>query len=77
MKKSARLPGDGKFVLVTGAYGGMGRASVLSLRSLGYTVFAMDLTVCEPEDGIIPVLADLTDEESIKKGIQRGKCRLR
>ena len=67
MKKSARLPGDGKFVLVTGAYGCMGRASVLSLRSLGYTVFAMDLTVGEPEDGIIPVLADLTDEESIKR----------
>ena len=34
---------DIKWVLVTGACGGMGRAGVLELRKRGYGVFALDL----------------------------------
>jgi NAD(P)-dependent dehydrogenase (short-subunit alcohol dehydrogenase family) len=59
------MPGKDKFVLVTGAYGGMGRATALALRDLGYTVFAMDRTTGEAEDGIIPITADFTDKDSI------------
>jgi len=55
-----------KYVLVTGAAGGMGRATVLHMRSLGYTVFALDKTACEREEGVIPLSADLTVREEIK-----------
>lgn len=55
-----------KAVLVTGAYGGMGRAACRHFKSLGYSVFALDLKEVEPEDGIIPIVADVTSEESIK-----------
>ncbi len=73
MSKSTRMPGKDKFVLVTGAYGGMGRASVLALRDLGYTVFAMDRTTGEREDGIIPITADLTNEKSILSAYEAVK----
>ncbi len=54
-----------KYVIVTGAYGGMGRATTLALVKAGYTVFALDKTVKEREDGIIPVAVDVTDENSV------------
>lgn len=53
-------------ILITGAYGGMGRAAVKAIRDCGYRVFALDRAVCEPEDDVIPVKADITDEESVK-----------
>ena len=34
-----------KNVLITGAYGGMGRATVSLLRAEGYRVFALDVRV--------------------------------
>lgn len=55
-----------KYVLVTGAAGGMGRATVLRLQGLGYTVFALDKTACEEKEGVIPLCADLTVKEEIK-----------
>lgn len=55
-----------KAVLVTGAYGGMGRAACRHFKSLGYSIFALDLKEVEAEDGIIPIVADVTSEESIK-----------
>jgi len=55
-----------KSVLITGAYGGMGRAAVKKLQSCGYRVFAMDRTVSEAEENIIPIQADVTSEESVK-----------
>ena len=62
-------------VLVSGAYGGMGRAACRLLRDIGYTVFALDKKVCAAEDGIIPVEADITSEESLKNALQvvKGK----
>lgn len=55
-----------KSVLITGAYGGMGRAAVRHFRARGYRVFAMDLRVEGEEDGITPVKADITSEEEVK-----------
>ena len=52
--------------LVTGAYGGMGRATVKALRALGYRVFALDKRVDAPEDGIIPIPADITSPEAVR-----------
>ena len=59
-----------KYVLVTGAYGGMGYATVKALAGQGYTVFALDKRVQEGESGIIPIEADVTDEESLKNALK-------
>lgn len=54
-----------KDVLVTGAYGGMGRATVAALRAEGYRVFALDKTVEEGEEGVVPIPVDVTDAASV------------
>ena len=53
-------------ILVTGAYGGMGRATVKALTERGFRVFALDRTVGDEEENVIPVKADITDESSVK-----------
>lgn len=53
-------------VLITGAYGGMGRAAAKLFKGKGYRVFALDKTVGSEEEDIIPVKADITDENSVK-----------
>ena len=55
-----------KTVLITGAYGGMGRAVTHRLANRGYRVFALDLRVDAPEENVYPVQADLTSEASVK-----------
>ncbi|MBR2444248.1 MAG: SDR family NAD(P)-dependent oxidoreductase [Clostridia bacterium] len=59
-----------KDVLVTGAYGGMGREAVLYLASLGYRVFALDRVINDPEENIIPIKANLTSSEDVKNAYQ-------
>lgn len=54
-----------KDILVTGACGGMGRATVRLLASAGYRVFALDLLTGEPEENIIPIRADITSEQGV------------
>ena len=61
----------GPSVLITGAYGGMGRATAKALRDKGYRVFALDKTVGAEEENIIPVEADITDEKSVKSAFDR------
>ena len=55
-----------KSILVTGACGGMGKATVELLKNKGYRVFALDMNECSPEENVIPVRADITSEESLK-----------
>lgn len=52
-------------ILITGAYGGMGRATAKMLRDSGFRVFALDKTVGEADENIVPVEADITDEQSV------------
>ena len=52
-----------KDILITGAYGGMGRAAAIKMRDMGFRVFALDLNVGEAEDNIIPIKVDITDEK--------------
>ncbi len=52
-------------ILITGAYGGMGRAAVELFKDKGYTVFALDRRVGEASEGIYPIEADVTSEESL------------
>ncbi len=60
-----------KYILVTGASGGMGREAVKLLRNKGFGVFALDKKPFEAEDGVIPVQADLTDEKSIETAYKK------
>lgn len=56
-----------KYILVTGAYGGMGRAVVDCFKAQGYTVFALDRVVEKAEENVIPLQADITDERSLQR----------
>lgn len=62
-----------KYILVTGAFGGMGRATVKALAEIGFSVFALDRKVGKAEEGIIPVEADITDEESVAAALLKVK----
>ena len=55
-----------KTVLITGAYGGMGRKTALALRDRGYRVFALDRKTEAEEEGIVPIQADVTDATSVE-----------
>ena len=55
-----------KDVVITGAYGGMGRALTLLLKEKGYRVFALDKNIGEAEDGIVPIVTDVTDPTSVE-----------
>ncbi|MBQ7368818.1 MAG: SDR family NAD(P)-dependent oxidoreductase [Clostridia bacterium] len=60
-----------KYVLVTGAYGGMGEKTVQELVRRGYFVFALDKKVGETEENVMPVQADITDKESVRAAFER------
>ncbi|MBO5701323.1 MAG: SDR family NAD(P)-dependent oxidoreductase [Clostridia bacterium] len=57
-------------IMITGAYGGMGRAAAEYFGNLGWRVFALDLKVGDAEGNIIPVQADVTSEESIARAFE-------
>ena len=59
-----------KSILITGAYGGMGRATAMRFRDMGWRVFALDRLAIEQEENVFPVVADLTDEESVKAAVK-------
>ena len=54
-----------KSILITGASGGMGRAAVQRFARDGFRVFALDKTPCAAAENIIPITADITDENSV------------
>ena len=62
-----------KYILVTGAYGGMGYTTVQALAQAGYTVFALDKRGKEAEDNVIPLEADVTDVQSLKNALKTVK----
>ena len=62
-----------KYVLITGAYGGMGYMTVKALAGQGFTVFALDKKVGEAEENVLPIQTDVTDIESIKAAFERVK----
>lgn len=59
-----------KYVVITGAYGGMGYATAKALSGCGYRVFALDKKVGEAEENIVPVETDVTDSESVKRAFR-------
>lgn len=59
-----------KTVVITGAYGGMGRACAKRLAEEGYRVFSIDKKVKDAEKNIIPIEADITCEESVASAFE-------
>lgn len=53
-------------ILITGAYGGMGKATADALVRAGFRIFALDRVVGEGSEDIIPIQADLTEEDSVR-----------
>ena len=62
-----------KYVIVTGAYGGMGYAAVKALREKGYYIFALDRAVRDSEEGVMPIAVDLCDSEAIENAYRQIK----
>ncbi len=60
-----------KSVLVTGAYGGMGKATIKRLSENGYQVFALDVKADESFENVIPIVADVTSEQSLKDAFDK------
>ncbi|MBQ9117451.1 MAG: SDR family NAD(P)-dependent oxidoreductase [Clostridia bacterium] len=61
-----------KDILITGAYGGMGRAATAMLAERGYRVFALDRSVEAEgtEEGVIPIEADITSESEVIAAVE-------
>lgn len=66
-----------KDILITGANGGMGRATVDLFVKNGCRVFALDREACEPRDNVIPVQADVTNEDSVSAAFSAVSARTR
>lgn len=62
-----------KSILVTGAYGGMGKATIKRLSEQGYQVFALDIKAGEPLENVIPIATDVTSEQSISEAFDKVK----
>ena len=60
-----------KNVLVIGAFGGMGKATVDALLDRGVRVFALDQKVGEPKENLIPIEVDITREECVVKAFEK------
>jgi len=58
-------------VLITGAYGGMGKATAKVFANRGFRVFALDKVIGGEEENIIPIEADITNEESVKNAFSK------
>ena len=58
-------------VMITGACGGMGKATADALARAGFRVFALDRVMGEASENIIPIRADITDEESVIAAYQQ------
>jgi NAD(P)-dependent dehydrogenase (short-subunit alcohol dehydrogenase family) len=65
-----RMKKQMKSILITGAAGGMGRATVSLFEKSGWRVFALDRVAIEEKENITPIVADLTDEESVKNAFE-------
>ncbi len=62
-----------KYVLVTGANGGMGRAAVRTLTAMGFGVFALDQRweAGATDENVIPLQVDITDETAVRQAAER------
>ncbi len=59
-----------KYVLVTGAYGGMGKSVIQKLADNGYYVFAVDKKVGDLTNNVLPIETDITSVKSVKNAFK-------
>ena len=62
-----------KYVLVTGAYGGMGISTVKEFANKGFTVLALGKNIKEDIPNVVPIQADITDFGSVRKAFDKVK----
>lgn len=60
-----------RYVLVTGAGGGMGRATVRALCRQGFFVFALDKKAVPEEENVMPLAVDVTEEEDVIRAFRK------
>lgn len=60
-----------KSVLITGAYGGMGREVAKALAQRGFLVFALDKRVEAEEENILPIPVDLSCEAQVQAAFEQ------
>ena len=60
-----------KYVLITGAFGGMGEKTAKTLAESGYTVIALDKKIGSCIKNVIPIQTDVTDVESLLDAFQK------
>jgi len=70
------LDAAGRGALVTGAAGGIGRATVALLRAAGAQVAAIDRVAVDAGDGVFSLLADATDEGALETVVAAAAARL-
>lgn len=58
-------------VLITGAYGGMGRATLKALVDLGFFVFALDRKIEDAQENVLPIETDITNEDSVNAAFSK------
>lgn len=63
-----------KYVLVTGAGGGMGRAVIEHLWKIGYTVLALDKKPVQEKERLIYVRTDITSEDCVSEAVKKVRC---
>lgn len=62
-----------KYILVTGAYGGMGRKTVDLLKKQSFQIIALDKITGVAEENVIPMQVDIIDEDSVKCAFDKVK----
>lgn len=63
---------EGLVAFVTGAGSGIGLATALRLLSEGALVAAADIRPPDPVDGMLPIVADVTDQASVDAAVARA-----
>lgn len=62
-----------KTILVTGAYGGMGKATCTRFVEAGYKVFALDRKIDKSIEGVTPISCDVTNDVELSNALSSIK----
>ena len=63
-----------KYILMTGAYGGIGRKTIDALKEQGFCVIALDKRIEAPEENVIPLQVDITDANGVRCAFEKVKA---